>query len=152
MVHLLVVPLLLLLTTSFITSCGRTASPRFLTILNDFVRKYEGLDNGKSCRLFVHREWFEGGVKEASHYRVEVSTSYEHSGQGLGKVILKFVNGNTSANVLEWAKGESGEFLRVLVDTSDQSLQKPSAFRLKWMHFDHLHDATCSQLHQEENS
>lgn len=140
----------LLVTAALISSCGRTHAPRFLTILNDFSRKYEGLDKGKACGLFVHREWYEADIKEASHYRVEVSTSYEHSGQGLGKVVLKFVKNHTSGNVLEWVNAESGELLRVLVDNSDQTLQKPSAFRLKWNHFDHLHDATCSQLHREE--
>lgn len=105
-----------------------------------YLRKYVGKDKGKPCFLWVHQEKGEG-----SHYQVEVSTSYEHQGQGLGKVELVF-SSPENPKLLVWSHESTGEFLRVLLNQPELSLKAPKAFRLKWLHFDHLHDSTCSDL------
>lgn len=106
------------------------------------LRKYEGKDKGKPCFLWVHQEAGEG-----IDYQAEVTTSYEHQGQGLGKVVLSFEN-KENTKLLEWQNPATGEFLRVLLQKPELTLSFPSAFRLKWVHFDHLHDATCSGLQE----
>ena len=108
---------------------------------------FKGLDKGKDCFLFIHQQNSQSG--EA--YWVEVSTSYEHQGQGLGKVVLQF-NPKSEGKLLEWQNPESQEFLKVLLKSPSSSLDAPSAFRLKWLHFDHLHDATCGELEPVTNS
>lgn len=103
-------------------------------------RTYQGTDKGRPCFLYIHSETSEG-----SKYQVEVSTSYEHEGQGVGKVLLQFLT-DSSGKILEWQNNETKEFLRVLLRNPSKTLENPAAFRLKWMHFDHLHDSTCSEL------
>lgn len=104
------------------------------------LRTYEGLDKGRPCFLYVHQE-----NDEARGYQVEISTSYEHAGQGLGRVTLKFAS-DSNGKILDWQNTETKEFVRVLLKNPNQSLQEPVVFRLKWIHFDHLHDSTCSDL------
>jgi len=101
---------------------------------------FQGTDKGRPCFLYVHTEGEKGGT-----YEVEVSTSYEHEGQGLGKVVLKF-DPHSQGKILQWQEANTKEFLKVVLKKASESLSGPSAFRLKWMHFDHLHDATCSEL------
>jgi len=111
---------------------------------DSWLRKYQGSDQGKPCFLWVH---YENGI--GPNYEVEVSTSYEHQGQGIGKVILRF-SSSASSKFLEWKNSETGEFMRVLLANPESSLSSPTAFRLKWLHFDHLHDTTCSSLQQAD--
>ncbi|NBX75787.1 MAG: hypothetical protein EBQ92_04470 [Proteobacteria bacterium] len=101
---------------------------------------FQGTDKGRPCSLYVHREQEQAGV-----YEVEVSTSYEHNGQGLGKIVLTF-DPNSGGKILQWQDPKTKEFLKVVLKNESESLSEPSGFRLKWMHFDHLHDATCSEL------
>ncbi|MFM8270328.1 MAG: hypothetical protein ACKN9V_09085 [Pseudomonadota bacterium] len=101
---------------------------------------YQGNDKGRPCFLYVHQE-----MENNSTYQVEVSTSYEHSGQGLGKVFLKF-KPEAGGKMLEWQNTETKEFVKVVLRATHPTLVDPAAFRLNWMHFDHLHDATCSDL------
>lgn len=113
-----------------------------------YLRKYAGNDKGRPCFLWVHQETGQekGHEKEeGNQYQVEVSTSYEHQGQGLGKVELVF-SSPENPKLLEWSHEATGEFLRVLLNQPELSLKAPKAFRLKWLHFDHLHDSTCSDL------
>ncbi|NBX91810.1 MAG: hypothetical protein EB078_12130 [Proteobacteria bacterium] len=151
LVHLITRFVLLVLGASLIEGCGNEpVLNRMVTSLNDFYAKYEGMDKGKSCSVIVHREWKENSSESKSVYRVEVSTSYEHQGQGLGKVILTFAP-TGQGKILEWTNPQNGEFLRIQLSAASDTLLDPVAFRIKWIHFDHLHDATCSQLKKVEN-
>ena len=114
-------------------SLGATAS-------SEASFSYQGTDKGRPCFLYIHREGEKG-----ENYEVEVSTSYEHEGQGLGKVVLKF-DPKSQGKILEWQDASTKEFLRVVLKKPSQFLSEPFAFRLNWMHFDHLHDATCNEL------
>ncbi|NBX82644.1 hypothetical protein EBQ90_06100 [bacterium] len=115
------------------------------------LRTYQGVDQGKPCYLYIHEE-----LRNDPHdstlgdYQVEVSTSYQHAGQGLGQVTLHF-SPQSEGKVLEWMSEAGNEFLRVLLTAPATSLQDPTAFRLKWLHFDHLHDATCKDLKKVSN-
>lgn len=108
---------------------------------DQLVTAYQGLDNNRPCFLYLHQETKNG----SGTYQVEVSTSYEHNGQGLGKVWLQFPEGLPS-KMLVWERPETGESLRVLLKNEETILEGPQAFRVRWMHFDHLHDSTCSKL------
>ena len=110
------------------------------TASTEVPHSFQGTDKGRPCFLYIHSEGETGGA-----YEVEVSTSYEHDGQGLGKVFLKF-DPSSQGKILQWQDANTKEFLKVVLKKQSQSLSVPSAFRLKWMHFDHLHDATCSDL------
>jgi len=104
-------------------------------------RVYQGTDQNKPCYLSLHQEL----KNENGDYEVEVSTSYEHQGQGLGRVWLHFTD-KPPSKMLLWERPATGESLRVLLKNEEVSLQTPQAFRVRWMHFDHLHDSTCSNL------
>lgn len=112
-------------------------------------RMYQGSDHGSPCFLYVHQETEDLSVQlhegEVPRYKVQVSTSYQHDLQGLGKVVLKFVP-NASGKLLEWSNPDTNEFLRVLLKEAEPTLENPSAFRLNWVHHDHLHDSTCADL------
>jgi len=105
------------------------------------LRTYQGSDKNGPCFLYVHRE----GINDAGAYQVEVSTSYQHNGQGLGKVMLGFPESMPSKTLL-WERPETEESLRVLLKEEGGSLEMPQAFRVRWMHFDHLHDVSCMNL------
>lgn len=110
------------------------------TAHSELAPVYQGVDKGRPCFLYIHDE-----THENSSYQVEVSTSYEHAGQGLGKVVLRFTP-DSIGKTLEWQNAETKEFLRVVLKNPSQSLTEPAAFRVKWMHHDHLHDSTCNEL------
>lgn len=116
-------------------------------------KTFQGLDNGSPCFLYIHQEIEEVDYQlregEVPRYTVEVSTSYQHNGQGLGHVVLKFAP-NARGKLLEWSNPETGEFVRVLLQEEAPSLENPKAYRIKWIHHDHLHDATCSDLKRVE--
>jgi hypothetical protein len=116
-------------------------------------RTYQGSDQGSPCFLYVHQEIEDLSARlregEVPRYTVQVSTSYQHNGQGLGKVTLKFVP-NASGKLLEWFNLDTNEFLRVLLKEAESTLENPNAFRIKWFHHDHLHDATCADLKRVE--
>lgn len=100
---------------------------------------FEGLDKGKPCFLYVHSD-------TSDHtYQVLVSTSYEHNGQGLGQVNLEFVP-ESEGKMLKWTNPSTQEFLLVQLKEAKATLEEPNAFRIKWLHGDHLHDNTCANL------
>ena len=70
---------------------------------------FQGTDKGRPCFLYVHTEGEKSGT-----YEVEVSTSYEHEGQGLGKVVLKF-DPNSQGKILQWQEANTKEFLKVVL-------------------------------------
>lgn len=110
-------------------------------VSEEWVRVYQGTDQNRPCYLYLYQEL----KNDTGKYEVEVSTSYQHNGQGLGKVWLQFTD-EPPAKMLLWERPASGESLRVLLKTEEETLQTPQAFRVRWMHFDHLHDSTCSNL------
>ena len=108
-------------------------------------RIFQGLDKGRPCFLYVHFENQIDDKNELSSYRVHVSTSYEHDGQGLGQVILEFTP-EGEGKMLKWAHPNTEEFLLVQLKQPQTTLEDPNAFRIKWLHAGHFHDNICSEL------
>jgi len=104
-----------------------------------------GVQTTKLCRLFVHREWYENGKESRENYRVEVSTDYEHQGQGLGKRILAFTR-KPEENRLDWEDEASGQYLRVEFWEAETALKNPKEFSIRWRHNKHFHKNICGSL------
>lgn len=103
---------------------------------------FEGTDKGRPCRMMLHREWYEGGVVDRKNYRAELSTSYEHDGEGLGKQIVAF-SALGDGKLLEWDRTATREFIKLALKAPSDKMVDPASFRVKWLHDDHLHDNTC---------
>jgi hypothetical protein len=95
--------------------------------------------------MTVHREWYEGGVVERMNYRAEVSTSYEHDGEGLGKRVLAFAAVG-EGRLLEWDDAPTKQFIKLALKDPGDKIVGPVSFRVKWLHDDHHHDNTCTNL------
>lgn len=110
-------------------------------------RHFHGLDKRRLCRLTLHREWYEGGIKTRENYRAEVSTSYADQGAEMGKVTLAFTADGVG-KVLAWEDKDKKEFLRLDLANPSDKIESPDSFILKYYFVEHGHHHRnlCSEL------
>lgn len=104
---------------------------------------YSGTENGRPCSITFHREYQLDGKPGVENYRLEASTSYQHAGDGLGKVTLSLLVDRTG---LQYTDASTDQFLRIALKEPATSAANPTSFRVRWLHGDHHHDNTCINL------
>ena len=105
---------------------------------------YKGVERGRPCSITFHREYQIDGKAGVENYRLEVSTSYQHDGEGLGQVELSFVGGD--GKLLQFTDASTDQFLRLGIKEPAATATNPTSFRVRWLHGDHHHDNTCTAL------
>jgi hypothetical protein len=105
---------------------------------------YKGEERGRPCSITFHREYQLDGKAGVENYRLEVSTSYQHDGDGFGRVTLAFVGAD--GKTLQFTDASTDEFLRLGIKEPATTAANPTSFRVRWLHGDHHHDNTCINL------
>ena len=121
---------------------GPTPTPRVEPVTGPPT--YKGTENGRPCSITFHREYQLDGKAGVENYRLEVSTSYQHDGDGFGRVTLAFVGAD--GKTLQFTDASTDEFLRLGIKEPATTAVNPTSFRVRWLHGDHHHDNTCINL------
>lgn len=135
--------ILLALSLLILSGCGSDNSgptPRVEPVTGPPT--YKGTENGRPCSITFHRQYQFDGKTGAENFRLEASTSYQHDGDGFGHVTLAFVDDRT----LQFTDAVKDQFLRLGIKEPATTAANPTSFRVRWLHGDHHHDNTCTNL------